>query len=324
MADWRAHDTARLHRIASRHEPGLELALRQRGAGAPVLFIHGATFSGRLYDIPHPAVNWLQAAAEAGFCAHALDIRGYGLSKPAAMPPDRPYARASQAVEDIADAVDWISARHGGGPVSLVGWSWGTVTASLYAAGTGREKVAALVLYAPIHAEHNADWIDLLADPADRTRLRALGPYRRVTLAETRARWDAQLPPGAAWREEEVLQALVGASLADDGDAEATEPPSFRVPNGTFVDLWECFNGRPLTDPGAIRCPTLLIRGSQDPTSTRSDALALLDRLGAEDRAYVEIAGGTHFLNAETRAPALFDHVHHFLHRSSTNRPRGG
>lgn len=314
-ADWQAHERSVLHRVGSRHLPGLELTLRQRGAGLPVLFVHGATFSGRLFDIPHPDVNWLQAAADAGFCAHALDLRGYGLSKPASFPRDRPFATASEAVQDIADAVDWIAARHGGGPVSVVGWSWGTITTSLYVAGPGRGRVGALILYAPIFAERNEHWRHLLADPQDPDRLRALPPFRRVDLAETRARWDAQLPAGAGWRDEAVLQALVGASLADDAEAGATNPPSFRVPNGTFLDLWECFNGRPVHDPGAIGCPTLLIRGAQDPTSTRSDALALLDCLAAEDRAYVEIAGGTHFINAERRAPALFNHVHAFLRR---------
>ena len=316
MTGWGAHDRSTLHRIASTHQTGLELTLRQRGQGAPVLFVHGATFSGRLYDIPHPGVNWLQAVADAGLSGYALDVRGYGLSKPAAF-PDRPYARATEAVEDIADAVDWIAARHGGGPVALVGWSWGTITTSLFVAGRGRGRVSALVLYAPIYAETNAGWIDLLADPADRSRLRPFGPWRRVDLSETRARWDAQLPPGANWRSESVLQAMIASSLADDPEADATDPPSFRVPNGTLVDLWECFNGRPIHDPSAIDCPTLLIRGTQDPTATRSDALAILDRLASDDRAYVEIAGGTHFINAETRAPVLFDHVNGFLRRTA-------
>jgi pimeloyl-ACP methyl ester carboxylesterase len=314
MGDWRAHDISARHRIASRDTPGLDLVLRQRGeVGPPILFVHGATFSGRLFDIPHPGLNWLQVAADAGFSAYALDIRGYGLSKPDAFPETRPYATGAEAIADIGDAVDWIAARHGGAQVALVGWSWGTLTTSRYVIGAGAGKISALALYAPIYAEVNEEWIALLADPADPTRPRDFGPYRHVTLEDTRARWDAQMPKGADWREEAVLQAMVASSIADDGAGS----DNFRVPNGTFLDLWECFNGRPIHDPGAITCPTLLIRGAQDPTSTRSDTLALFDRLGAADRAYVEIAGGTHFINAETRAPALFEAVTGFLRRTA-------
>ena len=57
----------------------------------------------------------------------------------------------------------------------------------------------------------------------------------------------------------------------------------------------------------------MLVRGAQDPTSTRSDALALFDRLAATRRQYVEIANGTHFLNAEGQADQLFAAVHGFL-----------
>ena len=320
MTDWRALDRSDSHVIPSSATPGLRLHLRSRagqgsGQGLPVLFVHGATFSSRLYDIPHAGVNWLQAAADAGFSPYALDIRGYGLSKPDDFPLEAPpYAQGDAAVADIGDAVDWISARHGGGPVGMVGWSWGSITTARYAIGAGAGKVVRLVLYAPIFAERNADWLGVLADPSDPSRLNAFKAYRRVDLPSTRDRWDAQIPQGAeGWRQESVLQALVAASLADDAQADQTDPPSFRVPNGTFVDLWEAFNAREPYDPAGLTCPVMLVRGAQDPTSTRSDALALFDRLGAGTRQYVEIANGTHFINAEAQAEQLFTAVHGFL-----------
>lgn len=312
---WRALDTSDSHIIPSTDVPGLRLHLRSRpGQGMPVLFVHGATFSSRLYDIPHAGVNWLQAAADAGLAPYALDIRGYGRSKPDDFAQDGPpYATGDQAIADIGDAVDWIAARHGGGPIGLVGWSWGSITTARYAADAGAGKVARLVLYAPIFAERNAEWLELLADPAGPARINSFKAWRGVDLAATRARWDAQLPAGADWRQESVLQAIVAASLADDGQADQTDPPSFRVPNGTFLDLWEAFHARPLYDPATLTCPVMLVRGAQDPTSTRADALALFDRLGAKTRAYVEIANGTHFINAEAQAPQLFTAVHGFL-----------
>jgi hypothetical protein len=44
--DWRAHDLSEGHRIPSSGTTGLELILRARGTGTPVLFVHEATFSG--------------------------------------------------------------------------------------------------------------------------------------------------------------------------------------------------------------------------------------------------------------------------------------
>jgi hypothetical protein len=61
--DWRAHDLSEGHRIPSSGTRSLELILRARGTGTPVLFVHGATFSGRIFDIPHSNLNWLIAAA---------------------------------------------------------------------------------------------------------------------------------------------------------------------------------------------------------------------------------------------------------------------
>lgn len=318
MADWRALDTSDSHFIDSTLTPGLKLHLRSRDGAAtamPVLFVHGATFSSRLYDMPHSGVNWLQAAADAGLSPYALDIRGYGRSKPENFPLEAaPYAQGDEAIADIGDAVDWIAARHAGAPVAIVGWSWGSITTARYAIGAGSGKVARLILYAPIFAERNPDWLEMLADQADPSRLAAFQAWRRVDLASTRLRWDAQIPEGAeAWRQESVLQALVAASLADDADADQTDPPSFRVPNGSFVDLWDAFNAREPYDPASLTCPVMLVRGAQDPTSTRTDALALFDRLRAENRRYVEIANGTHFINAKAQAKDLFGSSHQFL-----------
>ena len=299
------------HWIDSTDLPGLRLHLRTRSddpARPPVLMVHGATYASPLFDIAVPGRSWLAALAEAGFAAYALDIRGYGRS---AMPaaPDAPFARLDEAGRDIGDAMAWVAARHRRTP-ALIGGSWGSITTAAWIAGGG--AATALVLYAPIFAARNVGWLDLLGEGG---RLRDWGPARPVTLEATRARWDAEMPPDADWREEAVLADLWAQSLAAQGlpaDAEA-----FHAPNGTFLDLWETMNGRPLYDPGAVRCPTMLIRGGADPTSTRADALALLDRLCAPERRYVEIANGAHFVSAERRAPQVFAASAGFLKEAS-------
>lgn len=315
---WRQHDTATSHYVDSTHEAGLRLHLRAHGddpARAPVLFVHGATYASRLYDIPHPGASWLKATARARLAAYALDIRGYGRSRSAAMEAAQtPYARADDAIRDIDDAVNWITARHGGVRVAMVGGSWGSITSGLYAS-VNAAKLARLVLYAPIYAASNDGWLQMLRSEADPARFNPrFGAYRLITEAGTRERWDAEMPAGSTWRDEPVFQALVQASLADDPEAARHTPPAFRAPNGTLMDLWEAFNGRAVYDASAIRVPVMLIRGTQDPTSTRADALSLFDALtSAEDRSYVEIAKGTHFVSAEHRAQAVFAAVNGYL-----------
>jgi len=317
---WRQCDTAISHFISSSDEAGLQLHIRSHGDTedhAPVLFVHGATYASRLYDIPHPGMSWLKACADAGFAAYAVDIRGYGLSRSTVRDTtSQPYARADAAIRDIDDAVSWISTRHGNAPVRLIGGSWGSITTACYVSGPGAEKIDRLILYAPIFAARNQGWLSLLADPVAPDRLNpAMGATRLVDEAGTRYRWDAEIPSGKveAWRDEEVFQALVQSSLDDDPIARAQTPPAFRAPNGTLVDLWEVFNARPLYDPARITCPVMLIRGGDDPTSTRADALSLFDRLGTARRRYVEIANGTHFVSAERFGPNVFAVCNDFM-----------
>lgn len=285
---------------------GPRLHLRRRGEGPPVLFVHGATLGGVLYDAP--GSSWLEAAARAGFSAYAVDLRGYGRSRPEGADP---RCTPGEAARDIAAAAGAVRDAHGGAALRLVGGSWGSITAARHAAAD--PNVERLVLYAPVWGARNEGWLELLSDGGDRARPGAWGPSRLVTEAEIRARWNAEHPPGADWREEAVIRGLVEEAMAEDPGAATRDPPAFRAPNGCFLDLWEAFSGRPVHDPAAVRCPTLVIRGGADPTSTRADALALFDRLGAPERRYVEVANAAHFAPAERRAPRLFAAANAFL-----------
>ena len=186
--------------------------------------------------------------------------------------------------------------------VSLIGGSWGSITTALYVSGLGRDKIDRLVLYAPIFGARNAAWLDMIADPKDPGRVNpALGAYRWVTEAATRARWDGEIPRAdpSIWRDPGIIPALMSDLLAADPEGAARPEPAFRAPNGTLLDLFEAFNERPLYDPAALEVPTLLIRGDADPTSTHADASRLLDRLGAPIKRYRVIENGAHFVLGE-------------------------
>jgi pimeloyl-ACP methyl ester carboxylesterase len=303
--------------------PGLRLHVRARRpargrARGVTLFVHGATIASGLFDIARPGASWLDDRARRGHAAYALDVRGYGRSTglaemeaPATV--HAPVARATDAAADIAAVVEAVCARENVERVDLVGGSWGSITSALYAIARP-DRVAKLALTAPIFAALNRPWLDLIGDP---TKLPA---WRAVDVAGTRARWDAEiLAAGAvpeAWRDEDTFEALMADSLTADPTANLRDPPSFRAPNGTLLDLYEAFSGRPLYAPARILCPTLLVRGLADLTSTGADARALLARLGSARKSLIEIGGGAHFLCAERRAPELFEAVARFLDAS--------
>ena len=304
--------------IPSSDVAGEHIHLREKYAGTSpgtpgkaVLFVHGATYPGAMFDVP--GSSWLDHAVADGYAAYALDVRGYGAStRPAALDaPARdnpPFSRAETAVANIADAIAVIRERAGVDAVDLVGWSWGTMTTGMYVS-SDPGTIERLVLFAPVYACQRPDRIAALVDRDKPDTLRALGAYRTETRDEARQRWNAEIVADNVddWRDPAVLNAWFDMMLADEpGDA-------VRAPNGVLVDLWEAFNARPRYNAGAITVPTLVIRGTDDATAVRADGLALFDALGSADKQYAEIGRTTHFALLERRAPQLFDTVSRFL-----------
>jgi pimeloyl-ACP methyl ester carboxylesterase len=324
----RSLDLVRLeHRLPPAADSGVSLALFEVAptnaapTKTPVLLLHGATFGAPMFDLPLPGYSMQAFLAMRGWRTYALDVRGYGRSVPSAVldaPPqaNEPYARFDEAVEDLAAGIAFVRSRTGCSRVNLVGFSWGTVVAGAFAA-TSDSLLERVVLYAPIYAEINEAWIDRIADPADRARVNpALGSYRWVDLAQLLSRWDADIPPGAAkadYRDDAIPETIMQVLAATDPASGFRGDASFRAPNGALVDVFEAFNGRPLYDPERISVPTLIIRGSDDATSTATDALRLFDRLGARSKRFVTISPGSHFLCVERNAAEFYAEIELYL-----------
>ncbi|WP_255148738.1 alpha/beta hydrolase [Halorarius halobius] len=242
---------------------GTRIRLWERSPSDPdeaVLFVHGATYPGRVvFDLDASGgYSWLDATARAGRAAFAVDLRGYGDSeRPPAMdaPADAnpPPARADAVVADVRAALAAVRERVD--RVHLVGYSWGTIICGRLLASSDAPVVASLTQFAPVFRMDEAVVADF--DPGD-----PAPAYRRLTL----------------------------------------------------LDLRETVDADPY-DPAAVGVPTLVVRGSEDPTATRADAYRLYDALDAP-REYAELGGGTHFLPLEARRGALYDAVAGFHDRA--------
>ena len=93
---------------------GLDMAVYEQGAGAPVVLLHG---------FPELAFSWrhqLPALAQAGFRAIAPDQRGYGGTS---LPPDVADYRVSELIADIHGLLDALELE----TATFVGHDWGAL-----------------------------------------------------------------------------------------------------------------------------------------------------------------------------------------------------
>lgn len=272
-------------------------------AADAVTFVHGATYGGRSAFDPD-GHSWLEAVAETGRVAYAVDVRGYGDSaRPAELDEpaesNDPVVRASTAAGDVEAAIAAVRNAHE--TVHLVGYSWGSIICGVALIERSVE-VDSLVQYGPVYRPPESH----------RDRLSPGDPpvaYRRVSRAEARQRWAAQRPDGTV--PDDAFEAFWDALVSSGQRVDENEVVA---PNGTLVDIQAAIDASPY-DAGAIDVPTLVVRGSLDTASTRDDALGLYDALGDAADSYVEVDGGSHFLQFEPRRTALYETVDGFHDR---------
>lgn len=111
-----------------------------------ILLIHGSTYSSHEFDIDYLDYSLVRRLAREGYAVWRLDIAGYGQSGPVkdGFMPDTAYA-----AEDIHAAVEKIIQLSGTDRIDVLGWSWGTMTTSRFAA-EHPEHLGKLILYAPL------------------------------------------------------------------------------------------------------------------------------------------------------------------------------
>lgn len=285
-----------------------------------VLFVHGATFSGVVaFDTPLPGGSWLDYAARHGCEAYALDIRGYGLSRPAARRSRQPYARTSDAIADLGAAVDFVLERTGVERVDLVGWSWGTAICGGYA-GAHKGKVRHLVMFAPLWTFQQPAWAGLVW-------WATLGPlysaglegFRTVTLADARRRWFQGLDERTARAlcPPEALQTWWDHAMSVE--ASTSRPAScVTAPAGVLADLMEFWAaGSPTYDPADIAVPTLAVVGEWDADTPLYMAQQVFARLTSAPYKRLEVLGrGSHSMSLEINRFDLYGRVQQFLDAS--------
>lgn len=237
-----------------------------------ILLTHGVTYSSHEFDVDYQDYSLVRFLAREGYAVWKLDIAGFGQSGEVkdGFTPDSDYA-----AEDISAAVELITEKSGQDKIDILGWSWGTVTASRYAA-KHKDHLDRLILYAPIlsgigeyevtEAFHHNTW-DHAADDFQR---------------DENGKFDYTIT------ERELIEMFCSSCWRYDGE---------KSPNGGRRDICVDKSVR-LIDLSAITVPTLVICGGSDPYLNYDLVNSSLDKLPEGSQLEV-IDGGAHVIMYE-------------------------
>ena len=235
----------------------------------PVLLVHGMQ-GGSWY-----LRSWLYAAAQAGWDAWALNLRGHHGSRPV---HDLGRVSVLDYVEDVHDCLRTMR------EAVVIGHSMGGLVAQKVAEG-GRVRAAVFVTSAAPKGIRVVTWPVLWRMPRYVASIMASRPF-------------AIGPEDAA--------ALLGNRLTPELQAWAY--PHLVPESGRAAR--EMALGRIAIDPAGIRCPTLVLGTEHDRITPASVQRKIAARYGSK---YLEAAGHAHLPMLETGGERLFAGVLEWL-----------
>jgi pimeloyl-ACP methyl ester carboxylesterase len=314
-------------------DPGVKIFVRSKMAAGTtrftddnvVVFIHGATAPSTCdFDLGFKDYSWADWMIDKGYAVYMFDKRNYGhSSREKAMDEsptaNKPVSRSYLVIRDLAAVVDHIRAKHKVGKVTLIGWSWGAMTAGYYSS-LHSEKVKKLVMYAPAYsfALHTnlgpGSGLQNKRKPYEFNY--ALGAYRLASTAANTARWDGEIPvqDKSQYRDPGVPAAFWDACMATDPTSQSRNPPALRAPNGVLEDTFMQETGRRIWNASSIYVPVLVIAGEYDTWSFPEDRDGLMrDLTNAPAKKHVLIKDATHFVLFEKPRFEFFNEILKFL-----------
>jgi pimeloyl-ACP methyl ester carboxylesterase len=230
-------------------------------------------------------------------------VRGYGESEMLSAydePADAndPPVRAWDAAQDVNAAYEFVSERHD--TTHLLGVSWGTMTGGSFLEQYDGQP-ASFVQCAPVYKSP----VDFEAAAA------ALGLDTDLVAHITEEYEVVKERQGGG----EVFEAVWSAIAETDQFLD--DQNAYIAQTGAIADTRDCCEGNPPYDAAAIDVPTLVVRGTEDHTSQREDALTLYDELDVEGERseYAELRGGDHFVMHGQRRHDLYAATNAFFDR---------
>ena len=299
-----------------------------------VLMVHGGVSPSTLaFDVEHETYSWMAYLARAGFDVFAMDMTGYGKSAHPMMDdpcnvspalqktlipktlnevckPPYPFQLANRQSEhdELDRVIEYIRGLRGVDKINLLGWSDGGYRIGTYTSERP-EKVEKLVIF----ASSNYSRKNPSAAPAS---LPAPGfpiTIQSRELAE-KQRWfpfakcPDQIEPGMPDRIWEL-------SKEHDPRGMTWGPGVMRAPTRTY---W----GWNAEEAKRIKVPTLVMLGEFDELNASNKQL--YEDLGTDNKVFVSIPCGSHFLVWEKNHDALHEASHQWLVNGTFNGAKRG
>ena len=237
-----------------------------------ILLVHGVTYSSHEFDMDYEDYSLVRALAMEGYAVWRLDITGFGRSESVR---DGFAADTECAAEDINAAVEKIVEETGQDKIDVLGWSWGTVTVSRFAAKHS-EHIRKLVLYAPILCGLGEYEVD--------------EPFHHNTWEHAADDFQRSPEGGFDYSITDPVLIEVWCSSCWHYDGEES-------PNGGRKDICVA-KDRKLIDLSKLKAPTLVICGAKDPYLNYDLVYSSVESLPEGSKLEV-IEGGSHVVFVE-------------------------
>ena len=252
--------------------PEGRIAYELIGQGPLVVLSPGLADTRRSYRFLAPLI------ADAGYRVAGVDLRGHGESSTGW----DSYSRTDTA-DDLIEVI-----RKLGGPAVIVGQSFSGGSATI-AAATNPDLVSAIVEIAPATRPPVFSVAGLLRNARYR---RGMGLLGRWLLAGSVKTWSKYLDlayPGRKPADWDTWLAALQANLSEAGRMKAAQSMARSKPRDAAAQL------------GGVRCPALVIMGSDDPDwpDPEAEAAAIVGLLGDGLGRYEMIESAGHYPHAQ-------------------------
>ena len=320
------HSVPHVSTVPANKGEAVWIFVREKVSAAPsatprpvVLMVHGGVSPSTLaFDVNYLNYSWMEHLARAGFDVFAMDMTGYGRSAHPKMDdpcnvgpaqqktlipgtlsgpckPSYPYQLVTRQSEhdELDRVIEYIRSLRKAGTVNLVGWSGGGYRIGTYAS-EHPEKIDKLVIF----ASSNYSRKNPGNPPQEIPRPGFPITIQSRELVE-KQRWfpfakcPGQIEPGMPDRIWEL-------SRQHDPEGMTWGPGVMRAPTRTY---W----GWNAEEAKLIKVPTLVMLGEFDQLNPSNKEL--YEDLGSENKVFVSIACGSHFL--------LWEKNHRLLHEAS-------
>jgi pimeloyl-ACP methyl ester carboxylesterase len=335
------HKVPHVSTVPANEGEQVEIFLREKvmasGGAQPqpvVLMVHGGVSPSTLaFDVEHETYSWMGYLARAGFDVFAMDMTGYGKSAHPKMDdpcnvsptlqktlipktldevckPPYPFQLVNRQSEhdELDRVIEYIRNLRGVDKVNLLGWSGGGYRTGTYTSQRP-EKVEKLVIYASSNYSRKNPSAPPPSLPAPGFPI----TIQSRELAEKRrwfpfAKCPDQIEPGMPDRVWEL-------SKQHDPIGMTWGPGVMRAPTRTY---W----GWNTEEAKRVKVPTWVMLGEFDQLNASNKEL--YEDLGTDNKVFISIACGSHFLVWEKNHGALHEASRQWLMNGTFNGSRRG